>query len=161
MEKQFGPFENSRLNKLRANAEFQRMAAHILSPLEMEAFKNDFQGFYYEVDGKQLTVDPGYGKALLDMFELKIQIFNEVLKPIDYCVLGDFGKMVTFLNQDIESASLPVYLKNRLRGQGNQYLYEVYRAGKKKLKLTRGIGKKGLKTIEALFEEGGCGILFR
>lgn len=133
---------------------------HILSPLEQEAFKNDFKGFTYEVDGKQIIIDPGYGKVLIDMFTLKIQIFNDVLRQIDYCVLGDATKIIGFHIQEIESANLPVYLSNRLRAQGYKYLYEVCRTGRKKLKLTRSIGKKGLKTIEVLFDEGGFGILF-
>ncbi len=159
MEKQENPFENSRLSKLLTHAEFQRIMAHFLSPLELEAFKNGFQDFDYEIDGKRFTV--GYGKALINMFGLKIEMFNDVLKQIDYCVLGDISKMVAFLSQDIKAANLPVYLANKLRTQGYQYMYEVYRAGKEKLRLTRGIGEKGLKTIEALMDEGGVGILFR
>jgi hypothetical protein len=160
MEEKIGPLEKSKLSKLRNHAEFQRICEHILSPLEREAFENDYQGFTYEVDGKQITIDPGYGKALIDMFVLKIEIFNDVLKQIDYSVLGNITKMITFLSQEIESTNLPVYLANKLRAAGYEYLYDVYRAGKEKLMLTPGIGKKGLKAIEALLEEGGWGLLF-
>ncbi len=161
MEKHFGPIEGSPLGKYLDNSEFQRMLRHILSPLELEAFKNDFQGFYYEVDGRKMTIDPGYGKALIDICELKFHMFLDMLKQIDYCMLGDIKKVVAFLGQEIKAVQLPPYLSNRLRVQGYKILYDLTKVGKQKLQQTKGIGPRGLKTLETLFKEGGCEVLFR
>ncbi len=160
MKTNFGPFKDSPLSAIRSDEQFQEILKHILSPLEMEAFKNDFQGFYYNLDGKQVAIEPGYGKPLMNMCMAKIRMFSEILSKINYTLLGDSEKHKLFLLQKIESAELPTYLINRLRGHGCKTVLDVLNIGKKRIAQSRGIGKAGLKTIHDLFKKNGCGLLF-
>jgi hypothetical protein len=136
------------------------MLGHILSPLELEAYKHSFQAFEYGFKDMPIIIEGIFARELMLSCLSKISMFSEILICHEFRLKGDNPRYKQFLSSKVASLDLPTYLKNKLRGQGCDDLLDVMSLGRKKISRAKGIGKSGVKLLERLFEDNGCAMLF-
>jgi hypothetical protein len=135
---------------------------HILSPLELCAWDNEYKPFTYKLDGVPINVSALDSMKFLDISKAKFDTFTLILYKTSNKIVGGNSKAVQlFLDSDITTYELPAYILNRLCYRYNcKTAYDVLKLGKQKIMATKGIGKTGVKTLTQFFKSNGCEKLF-
>jgi hypothetical protein len=142
------------------NKQSRAILKHLLSPLELEAFKRRYKAFPYNMEDASVFITAATCKQLLNVTRNKINFFSELLQQES----GDQQTLI-FLPKLLDDPkvilSLPPHLRNILVGRLDCHnLFDVVQIGRKQLSQTRGLGKGGLKMLDNLFTAYNCGHLF-
>jgi hypothetical protein len=142
--------------------ENQSVLAHVLSPLEMAAWHNQFQPFTYLLNGISVTIEADECLKLLKACNAKIEHFTDLIYQTSKKIAADnSAEKKRFFDAAITAHQLPVFLLNILRYRYNcNNMFDVLRVGKLKLQRVKGIGKMSVKKLETLFEIHDCEHLF-
>jgi hypothetical protein len=143
------------------NKQSRAILKHLLSPLELQAFKHRYNPFPYNMEGAPVFITAATCKQLLIVTRNKINFFSDLLQQKS----GDQQTSISLpklLDDPKVILSLPPHLRNILVGRLDCHnLFDVVQIGRKQISQTRGLGKGGLKTLDNLFTAYNCGHLFR
>lgn len=160
MKKQEKPTTGQSLASVILDGNGRRILKHILSPLELAALRHDYKSFVYPYNGIDVTIGSEENKALLCFSCDKIKFFTRVVTKVRAGQAHKLPRHKKFLSSNIMAHHLPVYLVNRLRGQGCETIFHIAKRGRKRISQMRGIGKAALNELDKLFTKNGCPNLF-
>jgi hypothetical protein len=133
---------------------------HFLSPLELAAYKNQFQPFKYNLDGVMLEIEAHTSKQLLWHSKKRAAALRKLLQKSKQKILKQDPELMNFLQKSIKQHHLPTRIYHLLRSNGCYNMADVAAKGEHGLKLMRGMGKKQIAHIMNVFIDNGCGELF-
>lgn len=133
---------------------------HFISPLELAAYKHNFQKFTYYVDGEALDIEQHVAKEIYFKSRKHVNILRAVLQRIRQKNLRQDVQAKHFLHLPIKDQDLPTRIYHVLKGNGCNNMADVANKGEYELKRMRGMGKNGINCLIKLFNDNGCGSLF-
>ena len=133
---------------------------HFLSPLELAAYKHQFQPFKYNLDGITLEIEVHTSKQLYWHSKRRIISLRDLLQKSKQKVLKQNTELRHFLHKPLKQHNLPTRIYHLLKGNGCYNMIDVSAKGEHGLKRMRGMGKIQVTYIMNLFIDNGCGDLF-
>lgn len=133
---------------------------HFLSPLELAAYKHQFQPFKYNMDGLMLEIEPHVCRELYWQSKRHATFLRGLLQKSKQKILKQDAEVWRFLHKPLKQHNLPTRIYHILKGNNCYNMAEVAQKGEHGLKRMRGIGKTHIITIMNLFIDNGCGELF-
>jgi hypothetical protein len=133
---------------------------HFLSPLELAAYKHQFQAFRYNLDGVILDIGPHMSKELYWQSKRRATALRQLLQKSKQKILKQDPELKRFLHKPLKHHNLPTRIYHILKGNGCDNMSEVAQKGEAGLKSMRGMGKNQMAHIMNLFINNGCGDLF-
>lgn len=133
---------------------------HFLSPLELAAYKHQFQAFKYNLDGIILDIEPHMSKELYWQSKRHVIKLRQLLQKSRQKILKQDPELKRFLQKPLKSHNLPTRIYHILKFNGCYNMAEVAQKGEAGLKRMRGMGKIQIAHIMKLFMDNGCGDLF-
>lgn len=133
---------------------------HFLSPLEIAAYKNQFQPFKYNLDGLTLEIEPQVCKALYSQSKRHTAHLHSLLQKSKQKILKQDPVIWHFLHKPLKHHKLPIRIYNILKDNSCKNMAEVAQKGRQGLRQMRDMGNTHIATIANLFIENGCGDLF-
>lgn len=151
-------FEQADLTFLK-NIETKKLLAHILSPLEVHAFKHNYQPFNYKLDGVS-TYIPGYlCKQLITITRAKTEWLIEATEMHRASKDIPLKLRETFYDPTI-IFSLNPSIRNRLCRLDCYTMFSIMHRGRNYF-IQEKFGKKAMQTLDEMFEEHGMGRVFK
>lgn len=133
---------------------------HFLSPLELAAYKHQFQAFTYQLDDLNLEIEAQTGKQLYWQSKRHVNTLRNLLQNSKQKLLKQDPAIKHFLHKPLQHHKLPTRIYHILKGNNCYNMADVAQKGEYGLKRMRGIGKTHITTIVNLFIDNGCGELF-
>jgi hypothetical protein len=146
--------ENTKTNKT--------ILKHILSPLELCAWDNEYKAFTYQLDTISIHVSAKDSMQIMANSKAKLDTFSLLIfKTRGKLTEGKEETTKDFLDSDITTHQLPSYILNIICYRYQcKTPYDVLMLGKPKLKTSKGIGSVAIKNLETLFKKHKCNHLF-
>lgn len=133
---------------------------HFLSPVELAAYKHQFQAFKYNLDGLTLEIEVYTSKQLYWHSKRRLNALRDLLQKSKQKILKQDPELKRFLHKPLKHQNLPTRIYHILKSNGCYNLSEVAQKGEAGLKRMRGMGKIQIAHIMNLFIDNGCGDLF-
>lgn len=133
---------------------------HFLSPLELAAYKNQFQPFKYNLDGVTLEIEGYTSKQLYWHAKRRATAIRDLLQKSRQKILKRDSVIRRFLLKPIAQHNLPTRVYHVLKGNGCYNMADVAQKGEHGLKRMRGMGKIQITFTMNLFIDNACGELF-
>ena len=133
---------------------------HFLSPLELAAYKHQFQAFKYNLNGIILDIEPYMSKELYWQSKRHAIKLRQLLQNSKQKILKQNPELKRFLHKPLKHHNLPTRIYHILKFNGCYNMSEVAQKGEAGLKRMRGMGKIQISHIMKLFIDNGCGDLF-
>lgn len=133
---------------------------HFLSPLELAAYRHQFQAFNYNLEGTMLDIEPHMSKALYRQSKQRATALRQLLQKSKQKILTQDPERKRFLHKPLRHHNLPTRLYHILKFNGCYSMAEVAQKGEAGLQRMRGMGKIQMAYIMKLFIDNGCGDLF-
>jgi hypothetical protein len=149
---------NTKADLLLLSKSDKTVLKHILSPLELCAWDNEYKPFTYKLDNIPIKVSATDCMKFLATSKTKIDTFSLLIFKTSNQLTGGNSKAVNqFLDSDITTHQLPNYILNVLCYRYKcKTTYDVLRLGKKEISTSKGIGKTAIKYLETLFKKHKC-----
>lgn len=135
---------------------------HILSPLELSAWKNNYQAFTYNFDGIPISINLKECKVILVGSKKRIDAFKTIIHKTNQKLVNEnVSQKRNFTETLITEHDLPVQGIRTLQTKlGCKTIYDVLRIGKDELILKQGISKLFMRKLEAVIAKNNCSHLF-
>lgn len=159
MEKQTQQAEKDALAAINSKAS-QALLRHVLSPLERAALRHRFRLFRYNLNGLKIYISGAHSRKLLYDIMHKIEHLTLIVTTEQDSIQIPFRLLREAFHDPRIVLAVNPYVRNRLCRLGCCTLATIMQRGKAYF-IKKGLGKRAMQTLEALFTKHKAANLFK